>query len=257
MRIDSADSGARLAFVTGTSSGIGAAVARQLVDREWIVVGISRRPGGLDHPRYSHVTFDLSDVRALPGLAAGLAPRLTMQRWRRVALVNNAARADLLMPIEHVEPSDLLDLLALNPVAPLWLMGFVLRTVPADSTLRIVNVSTGAAVAAYPGLAAYASSKAALRMAGQVLAAELDSPARPSPAPRDTALLSYEPGVVDTPMQTAARSHDAETFPWVQLFRDFQTGRRLVDPGVPPAEIVTYLESDSQPRLAERRLGGS
>jgi NAD(P)-dependent dehydrogenase (short-subunit alcohol dehydrogenase family) len=247
-----------LAIVTGTSSGIGAATARLLVDRGWSVVGVSRRQAPIDHPRYSHVTFDLAAVDALSTeLAPALTPALTAYAWRRVALVNNAARADLLVPIERLDPVDVLDMFALNTVTPIWLMGFVGRAAPAGAALRIVNVSTGAATTAFPGLTAYGSSKAALRMAGQVLAAELDSGVGSSAAPRDTALLSYQPGTVDTPMQTSARSIGTDEFPWGQIFRDFHARGLLVSPTAPAAEIVAFLESDSQPRLTERRLGAS
>ena len=247
-----------IALVTGTSSGVGAAVARQLVDRGWHVVGVSRRTAAIDRENYQHVTFDLADAAALPtAFEAAVTPMMTAHAWDRVALVNNAARADLLQPVERLQPSDLLEMLALNTVTPIWLMGFVTRVTSPDAALRIVNVSTGAAVTAFPGLAAYGSSKAALRMAGQVFAAELESTARRTPAPADTAILSYQPGTVDTPMQTAARSLDVEEFPWSQIFRDFQARGMLVPPEAPAAEIVAFLESDSQPRLTERRLGAS
>lgn len=247
-----------VAFVTGTSSGVGAAVARELIDRDWTVIGASRRSASLQHPNYTHVLLDLADTHALASAVDALvAPHLSARRWDRFGLVNNAARADLLMPLERLAPLDLLDMLALNTVAPIWLMGFMARVVPRDAVLRIVNVSTGAAVTAFPGLAAYGASKAALRMAGQVFAAELDSTARPAPGPRDTAILSYQPGIVDTPMQTTARSADPAEFPWSQLFRDFQTRGLLVEASVPAREIVAFLESASAPRLAERRLGAS
>src|SRR5204863_8927759 len=53
----------RLALITGTSSGIGAAVARGLLKRGWTVVGIARRKvkfGG----HYEHLALDLSDAAA-------------------------------------------------------------------------------------------------------------------------------------------------------------------------------------------------
>ena len=37
----------KLALVTGTSSGIGAAIARDLLARAWRVVGVSRRDAGI------------------------------------------------------------------------------------------------------------------------------------------------------------------------------------------------------------------
>jgi benzil reductase ((S)-benzoin forming) len=245
----------RLAIVTGTTSGIGAALARILLQRGWVVVGVGRRSSEIEHPRYRHLILDLSDVRAVTSsFEADVAPLFVDRRWERVGLVNNAASSELLAAVEHIDPVALLRLYALNTASPVWLMGFVLREGPRDAALRIVNVSSGAAVAAFPGLAAYSSSKAALRMAGMVLAAELDSPLRSRPAPGDAAILSYQPGVVDTPMQQIARSQDLEKFPWVQMFQNFTARGLLVKPEAPATEIVTFLESSVQPRLAECRL---
>src|SRR5437879_498580 len=73
-------------------------------------------------------------------------------------------------------------------------------------------------------------------------AAELDSPIRTTPAPADAAILSYEPGTVDTDMQAAARSRPLAEYPWGGLFRDFAARGTLVAPTVPASEIVEFLE---------------
>lgn len=245
----------KFAIVSGTTSGIGAAVARLLLDRGWSVVGIARRASSLQQPRYRHIRLDLRDLKRVAAtFESDVAAMITNGTWTRVALVNNAANPDLLTPLEQIDPAVMLDVFAVNAVAPVWLMGFVVRTAPRDAAVRLVNVSSGAAVAAFPGLAAYSSSKAALRMAGEVFAAELDSPQRASAAPPDTALLSYQPGAVDTPMQALARSQDPAVFPWVGMFRDFAERGVLVDAAAPAAEIVEFLESATRPRIAERRL---
>jgi len=111
-------------------------------------------------------------------------------------------------------------------------------------------------VQAIPGLGPYCSSKAALRMAGQVLGAELASPLRRTPAPRDTAILSYEPGVVETPMQRSARETPAEQFPWVGLFLDFKARGIVVSPELPAAEICEFLSSAPGQTFSEQRRGG-
>jgi NAD(P)-dependent dehydrogenase (short-subunit alcohol dehydrogenase family) len=246
----------RLALVTGTTRGIGAAVAARLIERGWDVIGIARRPAPIAEPHYRHILLDLADSSAL---AAAIEPQLAAvvaePRWRRIALVNNAAMGGVLGPVETIDPVDLLQLSAVNWVAPTWLMGFVIRRAQPDVALRIVNVSSGAAVRAFPGLADYCGSKAALRMTGMAAAAELDSELRRTPAPRDTAILSYEPGTVDTDMQLAARSRSLSDYPWGGLFRDFAARGALVPPTAPAAEIVEFLETDGHPRFTERRLG--
>ena len=74
-------------------------------------------------------------------------------------------------------------------------------------------MSSGAAVIAYPGLAAYGSSKAALRMAGMVLGVELDEAVKRGDVERDAAILSFEPSMVDTPMQADARASSSGVLP--------------------------------------------
>ena len=245
-----------LAIVTGSTSGIGLALARDLLARGWHVVGLARRSAALTHDRYEHLSVDLSvpadAARAMGGL---IARRIADTHWTRIGLVNNAANAGLLGPIERVAPVDLERMLALNVVTPSWLMGLVASRSQRQAVVRVVNVSSGAAVMAFPGLSAYSTSKAALRMAGMVLAAEVSAPERSPELATDVAILSYEPGTVDTPMQEATRSTPRDVYPWVHMFQ------RLADEGLlaaaeePAAEIADFLEADRRSAFAERRFG--
>lgn len=243
----------RLAIVTGTSSGIGEHVARQLLTRGWTVVGMSRRPAPIDAAGYRHVAVDLGDLRALQRIILDdLAPLVADGRWTRIGLVNNGAAIGSLRALEDADPVAFANVLAVNTVAPVALMGMLTRHANAQVPLRIVNVSTGAATAPLPGVGEYGASKAALRLAGMTCAAELSSPERVGGVRRNVGILSYSPGVVDTPMQVSARAPR----PWNTMFVNFHASGQLVQPDGPAREIVEYLESERADPSGERRYGG-
>src|SRR5688572_6564833 len=244
----------RLAIVTGTSSGIGEEVARQLLQRRWEVIGIARRAVAMDTPGYTHSSLDLADVaRLTQGLEKQVGPRLRDGGLTRLALMNNAADVALLGQVDQLEPAGMLQAYAVNTVAPVLLMGWVLRTAGSRIPIRIVNVSSGAGVEPFPGLGAYGNTKAALRLAGMVLAAELDMRAAGG-TPRDATIWSYEPGVVATPMQDSVRSASAKTVPIVQVFKDLAAQGQLRPVEAPATEIVSYLEADGHPSFSEQRF---
>jgi len=232
----------KFALVTGTSSGIGAAVANELLKRGWQVVGISRRAAKIQDKHYRHIALDLSNIAAAaPTIERDVGAKLA-ERWERVGLVNNAA-VGLAGRIQDVDAGELARSFELNTVVPLWLMGFMIKR--AKAPVRVVNVSSGAAMRPFPGLAAYCGAKAGLHLAGAAVAAE-DAP--------DLHVLSYQPGVVDTEMQVATRSKSLEEFPWGTTFRQYHAEGRLVPPERPAADIVRFLEANGGERFAEGRL---
>ena len=246
-----------LAFITGTSSGIGLALARQLLASGWRVAGLSRRPSPIDHPQYRHIELDLADLDGLAReLPPFLEPLVAEQAWGTIALVNNAAAPGGFGGVESISPEEIQHALAVDCQAPIWLMGLVSRLTPAGTRLRIVNISSGAAHGGYPGLSLYGASKAALRIAGQSLAAEWDSAERPGGKRPSTAILSYEPGVVDTEIQTYARTRPESEFPWVQMFRDFEAQGRLVSPEQVIGPVIAFVESPRVHGWREKRYSG-
>ena len=254
--IGTMDSTRRLALVTGTSSGIGAALARALLDDGWTVIGMSRRQASIGSHHYRHIAVDIGYLEALTELAENdLRPVISDGGWERVALVNNAAISGEKKGVEDTDPEHFMQLLGVNTVAPIYLMGYIARVTPPAVSLRIVNVSSGAAVRAFPGLGDYCTSKAALRMAGMVLAKELESELRPGGRRADAAVFSYDPGVVDTPMQSASRASSLEEFPWGQPFKDFAAQGMLEKPEDVVGPIVEFVSGDGQESFVEARSG--
>jgi len=250
------DGSERMCVVTGSTSGIGRAVAEAALAAGWQVVGVARREPPIAHRSYRHLRLDLADLAALDarlerelGGAAGLA------RYARVGLVNDAAVVEPVGPTSRLPAAALARAFLVNAAAPVWLMGYFLGAC-RERPLRIVNVSSGAARRAYAGWSAYCSTKAALRMAGQVVEAEARDYPPGTALPRDVAVVSYEPGVVDTAMQAGVRSVPERDFPQAQRFLDLHARGELVPPARPASEIVGLLQRDDLPHFSELRLGG-
>lgn len=245
-----------LALVTGTSSGIGAAVARELLRRGWRVVGLSRRRASVDHPSYEHLSLDLSDLSTLPDrIERAVGAKVADPLVERVALVNNAADPGMLGPVDAIDPAAMLPVFAVNVAAPTWLSGWVVRRSHPGVAVRIVNVLSGAGLRPFPGLATYGATKAALRLVGMVLASEIDGGRSPDGTRRDVTILSYAPGPVDTPMQAQARTASTKIFPLSETFTRWAAEGRLLPPETPAGDIISYLEGDGYPSFAECRSG--
>jgi len=184
-----------VALITGASRGFGRAVACALTRRGWSLIVDARRADDLAEamrgiPDVVAVPGDVTDPghRARLAEAAGRAGRLDV-------LVNNASR---LGPSPQPSLRDYpLDELArvydTNVLAPLALIQLLAAPLAAAGG-TIVNVSSDAAVEAYPGWGGYGSAKAALDQLTAVLATE-------EPALRCYAL---DPGDMRTDMHQRA-----------------------------------------------------
>jgi NAD(P)-dependent dehydrogenase (short-subunit alcohol dehydrogenase family) len=162
------------ALVTGASRGLGRALATALSARGWRLVVDGRDPDRLaaataDLPRPDLVTAiagDVADPAHRTALAAATGDRLDL-------LVNNASELGPtpLPPLSALSPAALEQVLRVNAVAPLALVQAVLPALRAAGG-RVIDVSSDAAVEAYPGWGGYGASKAALDQLTAVLAAE-------------------------------------------------------------------------------------
>lgn len=242
----------KFAFVTGTSTGIGLATARALLKNGWIVFGTARRDCPIKNKNYKHVNADLSDITSFkPALTVLLRDQFDL--YKRIVLINNAAVAGNLVTMDNYEPEELQNIITINYIVPVWLMGFFVSRINQETELQIVNISSGAARKAFPGMAGYCSTKAALKMAGETLAAELKIKSS-NENPR-ISILSYEPGVVETNMQVQARSASLEDFPAGKMFRSFKEAEMLASPGVVALELVEFIEKGFESVFTEKRFG--
>jgi NAD(P)-dependent dehydrogenase (short-subunit alcohol dehydrogenase family) len=190
----------RVALITGASKGLGREIARAYA-RTGLRLVITARGADELH----HTATELrrqTDVLALPGDVSDAAHverlvRLAEARYGHIdVLVNNASELGAMTPLEHLPLATFESVLRTNVAAPLRLMQLVLPGMRARGSGLIVNVSSDAAVEAYPTWGGYAASKAALEHLSRVLAAELDG--------SGVRVAVVDPGDMNTEMHRAA-----------------------------------------------------
>ncbi|GII78494.1 short-chain dehydrogenase [Sphaerisporangium rufum] len=148
----------RVAVVTGTSRGLGEAIARRLLGDGYRVVGISRGgTTGITTPGFTDLRADLTDTDR----CEELVDQVLAATGRIDVLVNNAA-AMIYAPCWELEPALLDVLLRTNLTAPFLLSRDVLRHwVRSETTGTIVNICSIESEVAWdsPPQAGYAATK--------------------------------------------------------------------------------------------------
>jgi len=187
------------ALVTGASSGIGEAFARELRRRGEKLILVARREqrlralaaalGGETVARA--LSCDLSE----PGAASRLADRVANERLEVDLLVNNAGRG-CSGSLERTPPEVLDALVALNVTATMDMCRAFLPAMVRRGRGSLINVVSMSAFQPVPFLGAYAASKAFLLSLTEALATEL--------AGTGVRIQALCPGLVPTEFQASA-----------------------------------------------------
>ncbi|AGC48216.1 3-oxoacyl-ACP reductase [Myxococcus stipitatus DSM 14675] len=190
-------------LVTGASRGLGRALMEHFARRGAKVVGVARhtadmeeaveplRAEGLPVHALAYDVGDKESIYRMVGVATSLVGPLDV-------LVNNAS---VLGPtplplLLDTACEDLHRVLEVNLVGPFRLTKAVVGNMLVRGGGLVLNISSDAAVAAYPRWGAYSVSKSALEHLGRIWAAELEG--------TDVRFLSVDPGEMDTRMHAAA-----------------------------------------------------
>lgn len=209
-------------YITGSSSGIGKALAEELLKNvNHVVHGISRSET-ITHERYRHTTVDFAWQEAVLNFSFEQHPDDT----KRIVLVNNAGTLGNMGYLGELKDEDIAASLNVNLLTPAILTNKFLHQFashPAEKV--IINITSGAATAAYDGWSVYCTSKAGIDMLTRVAHVE-----RHQRHDGKTHILAVAPGVVDTAMQTQIRSTTEEQFSRVQKFHDLKEKQQLYRP---------------------------
>jgi NAD(P)-dependent dehydrogenase (short-subunit alcohol dehydrogenase family) len=264
----------RVAVVTGASRGLGAGLAAHFASAGLRLGLCARhRPDGPSSPGRAGVavsasagevvtaSVDVTDFDALAAFADAAVDRFGhIDLW-----INNAGVLDPIGPLVDADADVVAGHVATNVTGVAYgTMLFARHVAGRAGGGVLVNVSSGAAVHPYAGLAVYSATKAAVDALTAAVAQE--------EARHDLRAHAVTPGHVDTAMQAAMRATDDARFPAAGRFRQiaetkaFSTadwvGEKLLElafaGGEPPPEAPPVrLRVPSMGDAADRPGGGS
>lgn len=233
-----------IVWITGASSGIGAALAASVPYPDARIIDISRSGTSVTPPGGSvieHLPADLSDPRSWAAVEAHLNAQLGDFDGQRAVFVHNAGTIDPIGFAGEVDSPAYRRNVLLNSAAPQALGHGFLAAIRASGfagEAAVVMLTSGAASSPYEGWTSYSAGKAAVDM--WVRAAGAEQARRGT----RTRILAVAPGVVDTGMQEYMRSMDEADFPRVGKFIDKHDSGELTDPADAADGIWALLERD-------------
>ena len=189
--------------ITGGTSGLGLAIVRELLARGADVAFVARGRGVVESVERAHagargIVGDVSkktDIHRIAIQIMGMLGGLDV-------LINNASDLGP-VPLAILADTDCEDLeraLATNVLGPFRLtkalLGALASSARESRGAVVLNISSDAAINAYPRWGAYGVSKAALHHLSRIWNEEL--------AFQGVAFLSLDPGDMDTPLHAAA-----------------------------------------------------
>lgn len=208
-------------YITGTSRGIGKAIAEKLLeDASNTVIGISRNQT-IEHERYRHVVFDLNMIEAVQAYQFE-----QYDDADKIVLINNSGVLGDVNHIGKMSSQKMVQSYNVNLIAPAILINsFMSAYAENEAEKMIINISSGAARHTINSWSTYCSTKSGLEMFTQVLNGEIQEAER-----NNVKVFSIAPGIIDTEMQSEIRQVPDEQFSSKDKFVQLKQNNQLTSP---------------------------
>jgi benzil reductase ((S)-benzoin forming) len=229
-----------IVWISGASSGIGAALARAAPPGSRLI-GISRRPS----VRGESLTADLSRPESWSDVGRQFDRVLEEDLPDHAVLLHFAGVGTPLGPAAAADSRTYRDAVLVNSAAG-QVLGSLFLAACHRLYIRptVVMCSSPAAATARAGMTHYSAGKAALEQWARAAALEQASLSRPG------AVFSVVPYGVDTPLLRQTMEAPAEEVPLGELFRAAAAEGRLADPDATALEIWQLVEQPPVPASA-------
>jgi benzil reductase ((S)-benzoin forming) len=218
-------------WISGASSGIGAALAASVPYEGARLIGISRRP-----PVHGeHVEADLANPSAWPRIADHFEAVLDRRRHGAAVFLHMSGVATPIGPVVDADPDAYTDAVLLNCASGMVLgKAFLDACRNAGTSATLVVCSSPAAAAPVYGASHYGAGKAALQYWAATVATEVDN-----------RVLCVVPYAVDTPMVRTTIAQPPGATPVAEHLRAAAERGDLATPEATAAQIWDLVLDDT------------
>lgn len=243
-------------LVTGASSGIGAALAKQFADNDYDLVMTARRELNLEQLKESigtgnNIEIVKCDLSQTGGVAA--LTRAIEDRGIEIDILVNNAGIAASENFDQLDEAEIDNLLSLNILALTRLTRHYLPIMIRNGNGRILNVASVAAFQPVPSMSLYAASKAFVLSLTESLSEELRG--------TGVSVTALCPGLTKTEMVSQLQAQEVPPFLMSSTeqvakegFDALMAKEVIRIPGMANQAAVTWAQH--QPRWLIRGLGG-
>ena len=170
-------------LITGTTSGVGAKIAYDYIEKGWNVIGLSRSESLFNYPNYKHYQVDISNLD------------MVYKAFEQIndtkidILVNNAATFTM-KSFSQTSFDEIGDMVDINLKGAMYVTKFALKNMEQGSRIFFINSVAG--LEELENQSVYCASKHGLTGFAGVLGQELRQ--------RGIKVTSIHPGGIDTPL---------------------------------------------------------
>ncbi len=235
----------RYAIITGASKGLGESIAKRLIKEDIGVVSVSRTENDdlkslaiEKQVFYKHFSCNLSLEKEIQEVFMEIAHYLFQKDPREILLINNAGEIEPIGHVGNLDQAPIIRSIQVNLIAPILTTNlFFNKAQITNTTVQVINVTSGAAVRSIEGWSMYCSSKAGINMFTQTAA--LEQAAQKT----NNKIIAFSPGVMDTNMQATIRSSSKEDFRDLEKFIEFKEKDMLLKTDVVANALVELVLS--------------